>query len=186
VEPGESCPTCAEPLRIVNGIEAGHIFKLGTKYSVSLKANYLDEQGKENPIIMGSYGIGVDRIIACHIEQHHDAKGIIWTGAIAPYDIHLICVNANTASVVEKSEQFYNLLKERGFSVLFDDRANVSPGFKFNDADLMGMPLQVVVGEKNLKNNLVELKDRLSGKRWTTDSDRLFEEVVRVLRSEVV
>ena len=135
---------------------------------------------------MGSYGIGVDRIIACHIEQHHDDKGIIWKGAIAPYDVHLICVNANSASVVEKSEAFYRLLTENGFAVLYDDRANVSPGFKFNDADLMGMPLQVVAGEKNLKNNLVELKDRFSGKRWTTAPEKLLDEVVRVLRLGVV
>ena len=186
VEAGEPCPKCGKPLRIVNGIEAGHIFKLGTKYSVSLKANFLDEQGKENPIIMGSYGIGVDRIIACHIEQHHDDKGIMWKGAIAPYNIHLICVNANTPAVMEKSEEFYRLLTEKGYSVLYDDRANVSPGFKFNDADLMGMPLQVVVGEKNLKNNLVELKDRTTGKRWTAESGKLLEEVAAVFSAASV
>lgn len=183
VEPGEPCPHCAKSLRIVNGIEAGHIFKLGTKYSVSLGANFLDEQGKERPIIMGSYGIGVDRIIACHIEQHHDDKGITWSRTIAPYDVHLICVNANAAAVVEKSEEIYRGLTERGISVLFDDRLNVSAGFKFNDADLMGMPLQIVVGEKNLKNKLVELKERRTGKRWTTDADSLLEEVNKSLTS---
>ena len=107
VENGEPCPNCSKPLRIVKGIEAGHIFKLGTKYSASLKANFLDVEGKEQPIIMGSYGIGVDRIIACHIEQHHDEKGIIWSNAIAPYDVHLICVNANSESVMAKSEEVY-------------------------------------------------------------------------------
>jgi prolyl-tRNA synthetase len=177
VENGEPCPNCSKPLRIVKGIEAGHIFKLGTKYSVSLKANFLDVEGKEQPIIMGSYGIGVDRIIACHIEQHHDEKGIIWSMAIAPYEVHLICVNANSESVMAKSEEVYGQLTEKKIAVLYDDRTNVTPGFKFNDADLLGMPLQVVVGEKNLKNGQIELKDRSTGKRWTVPAENLLAEV---------
>ena len=177
VENGEPCPNCSKPLRIVKGIEAGHIFKLGTKYSVSLKANFLDVEGKEQPIIMGSYGIGVDRIIACHIEQHHDEKGIIWSMAIAPYEVHLICVNANSESVMAKSEEVYGQLTEKKIAVLYDDRINVTPGFKFNDADLLGMPLQVVVGEKNLKNGQIELKDRSTGKRWTVPAENLLAEV---------
>jgi len=177
VENGEPCPNCSKPLRIVKGIEAGHIFKLGTKYSVSLKANFLDVEGKEQPIIMGSYGIGVDRIIACHIEQHHDEKGIIWSMAIAPYEVHLICVNANSESVMAKSEEVYGRLTEKKIAVLYDDRTNVTPGFKFNDADLLGMPLQVVVGEKNLKNGQIELKDRSTGKRWTVPAENLLAEV---------
>jgi prolyl-tRNA synthetase len=177
VENGEPCPNCSKPLRIVKGIEAGHIFKLGTKYSVSLKANFLDVEGKEQPIIMGSYGIGIDRIIACHIEQHHDEKGIIWSMAIAPYEVHLICVNANSESVMAKSEEVYGQLTEKKIAVLYDDRTNVTPGFKFNDADLLGMPLQVVVGEKNLKNGQIELKDRSTGKRWTVPAENLLAEV---------
>ncbi len=177
VETGEPCPNCSNPLRIVKGIEAGHIFKLGTKYSVSLKANFLDDQGKEQPIIMGSYGIGVDRIIACHIEQHHDDKGIIWSRAIAPYDVHLICVNVNSETVKAKSDEVYSQLTEKKIAVVYDDRTNVTPGFKFNDADLLGMPLQVVVGDKNLKNGQIELKDRATGKRWTTPVENLLDEV---------
>ncbi len=177
VENGEPCPHCSKPLRIVKGIEAGHIFKLGTKYSASLKANFLDVGGKEQPIIMGSYGIGVDRIIACHIEQHHDEKGIIWSNAIAPYDVHLICVNANSESVMAKSEEVYGRLTEKKIAVVYDDRTNVTPGFKFNDADLLGMPLQVIVGEKNLKNGQIELKDRSTGKRWTVPVDTLLDEI---------
>ena len=177
VENGEPCPHCSKPLRIVKGIEAGHIFKLGTKYSASLKANFLDVGGKEQPIIMGSYGIGVDRIIACHIEQHHDEKGIIWSNAIAPYDVHLICVNANSESVMAKSEEVYGQLTEKKIAVVYDDRTNVTPGFKFNDADLLGMPLQVIVGEKNLKNGQIELKDRSTGKRWTVPVDTLLDEI---------
>ena len=185
VENGEPCPSCSHPLRIVKGIEAGHIFKLGTKYSVSLKANFLDDQGKEQPIVMGSYGIGVDRIIACHIEQHHDEKGIMWGASLAPYQVHLICVNANNESVMAKSEEFYRLLTEKGVSVLFDDRTNVTPGFKFNDADLLGIPLQLVVGEKNLKNGLLELKERRTGKRWTAAQGTVLEEVQAFLTAAV-
>ncbi|HTY11185.1 MAG TPA: proline--tRNA ligase [Bacteroidota bacterium] len=184
VEHGEPCPNCSKPLRIVKGIEAGHIFKLGTKYSVSLKANFLDDQGKEQPIIMGSYGIGIDRIIACHIEQHHDDKGIIWTRSIAPYDVHLICVNVNSDSVKAKSEELYEQLLEKNISVLYDDRTNVTPGFKFNDADLLGMPLQVVVGEKSLKNNQIELKERSTGKRWTVPVENLLQEVSNLVQSQ--
>ena len=181
VEHGEPCPQCSKPLRVVKGIEVGHIFKLGTKYSVSLKANFLDDQGKEQPIIMGSYGIGVERIVACHIEQHHDGNGIIWSRSIAPYEVHLICVNANSETVVKKSEELYTALNEAKVSVLYDDRANVTAGFKFNDADLLGMPLQVVVGEKNLKNNMIEFKERASGKRWTVPAETALSEIKKFL-----
>jgi prolyl-tRNA synthetase len=177
VEHGEPCPHCSKPLRVIKGIEVGHIFKLGTKYSISLKANFLDDQGKEQPIIMGSYGIGVERIVACHIEQHHDNGGIIWSKSITPYDVHLVCVNANSEPVVAKSEELYRALTEMKLSVLYDDRTNVTPGFKFNDADLLGMPLQIIVGEKNLKNNQIELKERSTGKRWTVGLDQLLAEV---------
>lgn len=182
VEEGELSPDGKGKLRIVKGIEVGHIFKLGTKYSVAMKATFLDDKGEEHPIIMGSYGIGVERIVACHIEQHHDEFGIQWQKSIAPYDVHLICVNKNTESVVQKSEQMYNELQHRGISVLYDDRSDVSPGFKFKDADLLGMPLQVIVGEKNLKNNEIELKERNSGKRWNVSTDSAINEVVKFVR----
>ncbi len=183
VEDGESCPNCSSPLRIVKGIEIGHIFKLGTKYSVALGANFLDESGKEQPIIMGSYGIGVERIVACHIEQHHDANGIIWSKSIAPYDVHLICVNPDSESIVKTSEELYNSLQSKGLSVLFDDRTSVSAGFKFKDADLLGMPLQVVVGERNMKNQEVELKERATGKRWTVKVQSAVDAVVQFVKN---
>jgi prolyl-tRNA synthetase len=182
VEDGEPCPNCTSPLRIVKGIEIGHIFKLGTKYSVSLGANFLDESGKEHPIIMGSYGIGVERIVACHIEQHHDANGIIWSKAIAPYDVHLICVNSDSEAIVKASEELYNSLQSKGLSVLFDDRTSVSAGFKFKDADLLGMPLQVVVGERNMKNQEVELKERATGKRWTVNVRSAVDAIVQFVQ----
>ncbi len=165
VLPGEPCIKCNSPLRIVKAIELGHIFKLGTKYADALKAYFLDEGGKENPIIMGSYGIGVERIVACHIEQFHDQNGIIWTKALAPFQVHLILVNSNNEPVVKAAEELYAKLAEAKVEVLFDDRKDVSPGFKFKDADLLGMPLQVIVGEKNVVNGNVEIKDRATGKR---------------------
>jgi prolyl-tRNA synthetase len=183
VEEGELSPDGKGPLRIVKGIEVGHIFKLGTKYSVAMKATFLDEHGKENPIIMGSYGIGVERIIACHIEQHYDENGIKWQRSIAPYNIHLICVNKNSESVVKKSEELYEQLQSHGVSVLYDDRDDVSPGFKFKDADLLGMPLQVIVGDKNLKNNEIELKDRNTGKRWNVSKDDVIAAILSFVKN---
>jgi len=181
VESGEPCPKCAGALRIVKGIEVGHIFKLGTKYSSSMKASFLDEHGKENPIIMGSYGIGVERIVACHIEQHHDEFGIKWQKCLAPFDVHLILVNANSEDVVKKTEELYAALRSKKVDVLYDDRASVSPGFKFKDADLLGMPLQVIVGEKNLKNNQIELKDRNTGERRLVPVEDALAEIEKFL-----
>lgn len=165
VQAGETAPTGTAPLRIVKGIELGHIFKLGTKYSDALKATYLDEKGEAKPIIMGSYGIGIERIIACHIEQNHDKDGIVWDKAIAPYQVHLIAVTMRNQSVVEEAERLYKEVAGAHIDVLFDDRAGTTPGFKFKDADLLGMPLQVIVGEKNLANGNVEIKIRKSGER---------------------
>jgi len=162
---GEPCPKCDKPLRIVNAIELGHIFKLGTKYADALHAYFLDETGKEKPIIMGSYGIGVERIVACHIEQHHDKHGIIWTKGLSPFHVHLILVNSNHERVVSVAESLYDKLQESLVDVLYDDRNDVSPGFKFKDADLLGIPLQIIVGEKNVVNGRIEIKERSSGKR---------------------
>ena len=169
VEAGEPCPKCNEALRVVNAIELGHIFKLGTKYSDALHAMFLDENGEMKPIIMGSYGIGVERIIACNIEQNHDKFGIIWGKAVAPYQVHLVLVNANVDSVIKVAEEIYERLAKHKVEVLYDDRKNVSPGFKFKDADLLGMPLQIIVGEKNIVNGKVEVKDRKTGERQVID-----------------
>lgn len=165
VEPDETCTHCSSPLRIVNAIELGHIFKLGTKYSESLNVTFLDENGQSKPVVMGSYGIGIERILACAIEQSHDANGIIWDKALAPYDVHLIAINMSNKDIVLAADEIYKLLTEAGIETILDDRANVSPGFKFKDADLLGMPIQVIVGEKGLKNNQVEIKIRRTGER---------------------
>lgn len=180
---GEPCPSCGQPLRIVNAIELGHIFKLGTRYSEALKANYLNEDGKEKPIIMGSYGIGVDRIVACHIEQNHDNNGIIWDKAIAPFHVHLILVNSNNERVVSVADQLYERLQDALINVLYDDRDGVTPGFKFKDADLLGMPLQLIVGEKNVSGGKAEVKDRRSGKREIIEIGRVVQYVERYLET---
>jgi len=165
VETGDTCTACSSPLKIANAIELGHIFKLGTKYADALNVKYLDENGQAKPVVMGSYGIGIERIIACAIEQSHDANGIVWDKALAPYLVHLIAINMSNKDIVLASNEIYRLLNEAGIEALFDERANVSPGFKFKDADLLGMPVQVIVGEKGLKNNQVEIKNRHTGER---------------------
>jgi len=181
IEAGEPCPKCSAPLKISNAIELGHIFKLGTKYSDTLNITYLDEGGKANPVIMGSYGIGMERIVACYIEQNHDKDGIIWNKALAPYQIHLIAVNVNSKDVVVASDRIYDQLCSAGVDVLFDDRANITPGFKFKDADLLGMPLQVIVGDKGLKNSQIEIKRRRTGERILVKLEDAVAEIHKLL-----
>lgn len=180
VQAGEPSPDGHGKLRIVRGVELGHIFKLGTKYSDALTATYLDEKGTAHSIIMGSYGIGIERIIACHIEQNHDANGIIWDKSIAPYQVHLIAVS-KSQPVRDMSEKLYKDLTDDGVEVLFDDRVDTSPGFKFKDADLLGMPYQVIVGEKNLANGKIEIKERRTGDRTLVDIADFMQKVQALL-----
>jgi prolyl-tRNA synthetase len=156
---GDLCVKCGSPLHVEKVIEIGNIFKLGTKYSVPLKAFFLDEDGREKPIIMGSYGIGPARIAASAVEQNNDKDGIIWPRSIAPFDVELLPLNMNDTLTVETAERLYTALKAAGFDVLMDDREERA-GVKFKDADLIGIPTQVVIGEKNLKEGLVEVKNR--------------------------
>ncbi len=162
---GEPDPIKGLPLSVKKAIEVGHIFKLGTKYSEALKATFLDDKGQEHPIIMGSYGIGVERIVACHIEQRHDKDGICWHPSIAPFHIQLTGVKMESDMVRTNADALYTELEAAGFEVLFDDRTGVSPGFKFKDADLLGMPLNVIAGEKHLADGNVEIKVRSTGER---------------------
>ena len=156
---GDFCAKCNTRIRIERVIEIGNIFKLGTKYAIPLKALYLDEKGQEKPVIMGSYGIGPARIAAAAIEQNHDKDGIIWPKSIAPFDIEILPLNMNDATTREVAENLYRALQAKGHAVLMDDR-NERAGVKFKDADLIGIPIQVIIGEKNLKDGLVEIKDR--------------------------
>ena len=158
---GEGCPSCGKPLKVEKAIEVGNIFKLGTKYSIPLKANYLDEKGEEMPIVMGSYGIGPARIAASAIEQNHDENGIIWPASISPFDVHILPLNTKDPKTIEVAERLYGNLKTEGIEVLIDDR-DERAGIKFKDADLIGIPYQIVIGEKNLKEGMVEVKDRRS------------------------
>ncbi len=164
VQAGEQAPDGSGPLRMVKAIEIGHIFKLGTKYSVALNANFLDKDGKQQPIIMGSYGIGVERIIACFVEQHHDEKGIQWSATIAPYHVQIVLLGANKSELIRATGEELFAQLSRTYHVLLDDR-DTTAGVKFNDADLLGMPVQLVLGEKNLSVGNVEVKHRITGER---------------------
>ncbi len=183
VENGEQCPQCREYLKISNAIELGHIFKLGVKYSDALNIKYLDENGKAQPVIMGSYGIGMERIVACYIEQNNDKDGIIWNKALAPYLVHIIAVNMNNADVRENSNEIYKKLIEANIEVIYDDRKDVTPGFKFKDADLLGMPYQIIIGEKSLKNGEVEFKYRRTGERKKIPITSIITEIKKELLS---
>ncbi len=156
---GDGCPKCGSAITIENAIEIGNIFKLGTKYSRSLKAVYLDEKGNETPMIMGSYGIGPARIAAAAIEQNNDSYGMIWPRSIAPFDVELIPLSMKSEEVMKVSGTLYEELMGDGLEVLMDDR-DVRPGVKFKDADLIGIPWQIIIGEKSLKDGCVEIKSR--------------------------
>ena len=156
---GDGCPKCGSKLVAMRGIEVGHVFKLGTFFSQRLGATFLDRDGKERPIIMGCYGIGIGRMLAAAIEQHHDDKGIIWPVPIAPYHIHLCPLSMDNEQVTSTTERVYLDLQREGLEVLFDDRPE-SPGVKLNDADLLGMPLRVIISPKTLSAGSMEVKLR--------------------------
>jgi len=156
---GEGCPKCGNVLTSMHGIEVGHIFKLGTFFSEKLGAMFIDEKGKSHPVIMGCYGIGIGRLLAAAIEQNHDDKGIIWPMPIAPYHIYLCPLYREGTQVSEVAEKLYEELEAAGMEVLFNDRKE-SPGVKFNDADLLGIPVRVTVSARTLEKDSVELKMR--------------------------
>ncbi len=167
VVPGDPCPRCGKPLSIDRGIEVGHVFQLGTKYSELLDARYTDENGEQHAMVMGCYGIGVSRVVAAVAEEYHDEHGLSWPAALAPYSIHLIVVPGRgdqAANVVVEADRIYAELRALGIDVLFDDR-DVSPGVKFADADLVGVPVQLVVGAKGVGRGVVERKIRATGDR---------------------
>jgi prolyl-tRNA synthetase len=159
VRAGETCPSCGDVLLSKQGIEVGHVFKLGTFLSKKLGACYIDTIGKSHPIVMGCYGIGIGRLMAAIIELHHDDKGIIWPSSIAPYEIYLCPLLMENSEVKEKAENLYVELEAQGLEVLYDDR-DESTGVKFNDADLLGIPLRVTISPRTLKKNSIELKLR--------------------------
>lgn len=181
VKSGEKCTRCGETLDVFKAIELGHIFKLGTRYSESLGATFLDENMKEHPIVMGSYGIGCERVLACYIEQHNDENGIIWDKVLAPYYVHVLGLNMKKDTVINACEDIYNKLEGMNIPTLFDDRNNVQAGVKFKDADLLGMPIQVIVGEKGLAENVVEIKVRKTNERIKVSLDELYNKIEELL-----
>jgi prolyl-tRNA synthetase len=156
---GDPCPRCGAALEVKSGLEIGHVFKLGTKYSKSMGARYLDEKGTETLIIMGCYGIGINRIVAAAVEASHDDNGIIWPLSIAPYHVLIVPLQLQNPTVMEQALALESALTAAGLDVLVDDR-DQRPGFKFKDADLIGIPLRVVVGERGLKEGKIEIKWR--------------------------
>jgi prolyl-tRNA synthetase len=156
---GDPCPKCGKPLALLPAIEVGHIFKLGTKYSTTLGATFLDEDGKQRPFIMGCYGIGVTRILAAVIEAHHDDAGIRWPASIAPFPVVIVPINLADPATRKAAEDLYRQAIEQGLDLILDDR-EVSGGVKLKDADLIGFPYRVLLSEKTLQQSSVELKAR--------------------------
>jgi prolyl-tRNA synthetase len=159
ITPGDPCPRCGKPIIFSRGIEVGHVFKLGVKYSKAMKAYFLDENGKERPIIMGCYGIGIGRTLAAAVEQNHDEKGIVFPIPLAPFEVSLLALQMHEPQVAETAEQLYRALSDQGLEVLLDDR-DERAGIKFNDADLLGIPVRVTVGLKGVRQGSVEIKLR--------------------------
>jgi prolyl-tRNA synthetase len=174
--PGDACPNCGGKLVVQPAIEVGHIFKLGTFYSVPLGANYLDEDGRERPIVMGSYGVGPARTMAAIIEQHHDEKGIQWPAPVAPYDVHIVVL----PGLDEQAEAAAAALHEAGYDVLLDDR-DARAGEKFADADLIGCPIRVTVGRKAAEDGTVDLRERTKGEDNAVSAGELVSKVREAL-----
>jgi prolyl-tRNA synthetase len=184
---GDPCPNCARSMVEKRGIEVGHIFKLGTKYSEAMRCTFLDDEGADHPMIMGCYGLGVGRTAAAAIEQNHDDRGIVWPLPLAPYEVILVLLNSDHDDVVAAAETLYTEMTAAGLDVLYDDRSE-RPGVKFNDADLIGFPVRVVVGKRGLAEGQVELSLRRDGeKRMVPVADAVneVEALLESLRIEV-
>ena len=182
VEEGDPCPECGEPLRVRKGLELGHIFLLGTRYSEPMGAFFTDQDGREKPLVMGCYGIGISRIMAALVEQHHDERGIKWPPQVAPFDLAILCLNMSDEAMRDTAEELYREAQEKGLEVLYDDREE-SAGFKFADADLVGIPYRIVVGRK-IREGKVEIQNRVTGERWDVPKEDAVNTVVK-LRAEI-
>jgi len=177
---GYACPNCDASLQTRRGIEVGHVFKLGTRYSDIQEATYPDRDGESHPIMMGCYGIGVGRLLAASIEQHNDENGILFPKPIAPYDVQLVGLNMQNDEVTDAANTLYEELTAAGLSTLYDDRSETA-GVKFNDADLLGLPVRVVVSPRNLKQGIVEIKERSSDDPMTVPSDEAVDVIRRLI-----
>jgi prolyl-tRNA synthetase len=178
---GDPCPKCEQPLEFHTGIEVGHVFKLGTKYSAKMHCEYLDEKGQRRPMIMGCYGIGVTRVVAAAIEQNHDASGIIWPKEIAPYHVEIVTINQKDEKIQALGAEVHDALEKAGFEVLWDDR-EANPGVKFADADLVGVPIRVTVGKRTIEAGTVDVLKRRESAQKTAAKSVPVKEVANVVR----
>ena len=179
-EDGAPCPDCAGALEAIRGVEVGNIFKLGSRYTDALGAAFLDEEGLPRSIIMGSYGIGVGRLMACIAEEHHDGQGLVWPASVAPFPVHLVVLNSKDGSAETAAEVLYQELVKVGLEPLYDDR-DERAGVKFNDADLIGIPLRVTVSARSLESGGFEFKRRAQDDRWIVPVD----EAIKVIKNEI-
>ena len=179
---GDGCPRCGGTLRSSRGIEVGHVFKLGTKYSEAMSAAFLDEAGAERPMVMGCYGFGVTRTVAAAIEQHHDADGIRWPRSLAPFDVLIVPLSGTHPDSIAVAESLYEGLRRAGVDVLLDDR-DLRPGAKFKDADLIGVPTRVTIGERGLGEDKLEIRDRRTGVVTHAGRAQLLDAVLAAARA---
>ena len=179
---GDPCPKCGSPLKVRRGLEVGHIFLLGTKYSEPMRAYYTDPSGEEKPIVMGCYGIGISRVMAAIVEQNHDERGIKWPVPVAPFELEVICLNMSDQEMSQTAERIYMEAEERGIETIYDDREE-SAGFKFADADLVGFPYRIVVGKK-MKEGKVEIQKRATGERWDVPVGEAVSKVKELIEEE--
>lgn len=184
VGPEDKCPRCGEAIHIARGIEVGHVFKLGTKYSEAMKATFLDKDGREKNMIMGCYGIGIGRTAAAAIEQNNDENGIIWPMPLAPYHVMITPVNVNDKDVMDAAENLYHSMIAENIEVIIDDR-DERAGVKFKDADLIGIPLRITIGKKNLQQGNIELKIRKTGESQLFLLHDILEEVKTIIQEEL-
>lgn len=182
VIPGDLCPKCEQELSFTRGIEVGHVFKLDTKYSQSLGATFSDSKGEVRPAVMGCYGIGIDRLIAAIIEEHHDSRGITWPLQVAPYQVSIIVVNSDDPAQADRGEKLYEQMVSKGIEVLLDDRAQRS-GVKFKDADLIGLPIQIIVGTQSIKTGKVEIRLRKSGQEFRVLPEGAFAKIKSLIQA---
>ncbi len=180
VNEGDRCPHCDGTLSFTKGIEVGHIFKLGTTYSEALKAEFLDENGKAQPFIMGTYGMGVSRLVAATVEQHHDEFGCIWTKQTAPYMVNIMISNIKDEAQNEAGEALYEALQNAGVEVMLDDRKERF-GFKMKDAELIGFPYTVIIG-KELANGLVQIYNRTTKEKTSVAKDDIVGEIMELIK----
>ena len=181
VNEGHTCPHCEGKLQFKRGVEVGNIFQLGTKYTESMKMTYTDRDGKAKTPIMGCYGIGVGRLLACIAEAHHDDYGPIWPYAVAPWQVHICALASKKVDMVTPATELYNTLK-KDYEVILDDR-DMGAGAKFADADLLGVPIRIVIGEKNFVNGQVEIMTRDKSIKKVVDLANIKEEIAEIVKA---